>query len=101
LEEVVLEVHSLRLLELQDQFQHFNVLHQLVVEVVDQMLVLDPLLILLELLVQVVVAPLLREILQEQVEQVIHLPQILFKDMPEVILLMTLEVVEVVLLLLV
>jgi hypothetical protein len=56
---------------------------------------------LLELLVQVVVAPLLREIVQEQVEQVIHLPQILFKDMPEVILLMTLEVVEVVLLLLV
>jgi hypothetical protein len=36
---VVLELQQVKLLELQDQFQHLDVLHQLAVVVLDQVLV--------------------------------------------------------------
>ena len=90
----MLEAHNLKLTELQDQFQHLDVLHQLVVEVEVQTVEQALLAITLVQLVVLVVEELL-DVVEPQVEQVIHLLQILIKVMLGVMQLMMLVVLEV------
>tara|TARA_Y100000592_G_C5297700_1_gene233946 strand:- start:26 stop:625 length:600 start_codon:yes stop_codon:yes gene_type:complete len=94
LELVELEAHSLKLMELQDQFQHLDLLHLRVVGVQVPMLEQVLLVIILVQLEDLVVEELL-DVVEPQEEQVIHLLSIRLKVVLEVILL-TMLVVRVV-----
>tara|TARA_R100000805_G_C3553927_1_gene64867 strand:+ start:80 stop:673 length:594 start_codon:yes stop_codon:yes gene_type:complete len=91
LELVELEAHSLKLMELQDQFQHLDLLHLRVVGVQVPMLEQVLLVIILVQLEDLVVEELL-DVVEPQEEQVIHLLSIRLKVVLEVILLTTLVV---------
>ncbi len=94
MELVELEAHSLKLMELQDQFQHLDLLHLRVVGVQVPMLEQVLLVIILVQLEDLVVEELL-DVVEPQEEQVIHLLSIRLKVVLEVILL-TMLVVRVV-----
>jgi hypothetical protein len=65
LEVVVLELQRVKLLELQDQFQHLELLHQLVVVALDQVLV--------QVLNQILVVKQVEVVVEELVDVVVPL----------------------------